>query len=96
MCTGEKLAKKLDKRLAQYRAEEEGETPALLVCQRCRASLCIENSGSVKRSKVAAGSLVGGHGAQGDVQSAKGKASIILYINVLYVCMYYTEEEKSD
>jgi ERCC4-type nuclease len=49
---GEKLAKKLDKRLAQYRAEEEG---------------------SVKRSKVAAGSLAGGHGAQGDVQSAKGK-----------------------
>ncbi|CAI8001841.1 Crossover junction endonuclease MUS81 [Geodia barretti] len=53
---GEKLAKKLDKRLAQYRAEEE------------------ENSGSVKRSKVAARSLAGEtSGAQGDVQSAKGK-----------------------
>ena len=96
MCTGEKLAKKLDKRLAQYRAEEEGERPALLVCQLCRVSLSIENSGSVKRSKVAARSLAGEtSGAQGDVQSAKGKASIILYMNVMCVCIY-TEEEKSD
>ena len=84
-CTGEKLAKKLDRRLAQHRAEE-GDPPAVYTTTGvdCISIGIGENSGSVKRSKVTSPKVGESSRDLGDIQPTKGKVSekilIFLYV----------------
>lgn len=96
-CTGEKLAKKLDRRLAQHRAEE-GDPPAVYTTSGvdCISIGIGENSGSVKRSKVTSPKAGESSRDLGDIQPTNGKVSDkktqILCIYKIFGCLHRGRE----
>ena len=94
-CTGEKLAKKLDRRLAQHRVEE-GDPPAVYITSGvdCISIGIGENSGSGKRSKVTPPKAGESSRDLGDIQPTKVKVSekIFFVCTKILGCMHRRRE----